>query len=209
MGLFGSKTKSDTAAPTGTAASGGINLTKGSTISLVKTASATIVATNGWKARNKDYDLKALVRYKDGRLVYVGAANVDETLRTPEGAVRHGGDVKQGSGELEKITITWHEDIASVALSSYSALENGAGSFRQYGVYVSLTNGDQTVTISAADASAKSTSYTLCFGEVLFKADRSFDVTNLEKYSRANSEHRIGYHGDRVVMDAGPEGRNK
>ena len=31
----------------------------------------------------------------------------------------------------------------------------------------------------------------------------------LEMYSRPNSEHRIGYRGNTVVMDIGPEGRSK
>src|SRR4051794_12522778 len=86
-------------------AAGKISLTKGTRVTLEKHAA--IVVSNGWTAAGKDYDLKALVRYHDGRLVYVGAANADEVLSTPEGAVRHHGDVTQ-PGELEKITITWH-----------------------------------------------------------------------------------------------------
>jgi tellurium resistance protein TerD len=211
VGLFGNKDKIATAAPVAqaTSSSGKISLVKGATISLTKTVDATISASNGWKAKNKDYDLKALVRYKDGRQIYVGAANSDEVLATPEGAVRHGGDVRAGSSDLETITIKWHPDIASVALSSYSALENGQGSFHQYGVYVNIKNGDQLVGIDAADASADGESYTLCFGEVTFQPDHSFNVTNLELYSKRGSEHRIGYKHDKVVMDAGPKGKNK
>jgi hypothetical protein len=130
-------------------------------------------------------------------------------LSTPEGAVKHGGDVLKGSSDLEKITIAWHPDIAAVALSSYSALENGQGSFRKYGVFVRIENDQQVFTIDANDASADGESYTLCFGEVKFLPDRSFSVTNLEMYSKRGSEHRIGYKKDRVVMDAGPVGRNK
>lgn len=214
MGLldFMKKPTDTTSAPAPAASvsapSGGISLQKGQSVSLTKTASASIQAKNGWKAKGKDYDLKALVRYKNGRTVYVGAANSDEVLSTPEGAVRHSGDARK-AGELETITITWHEDIASVALSSYSALENGTGSFREYGVYVDIVNGDQTVGIKANDASADGRSYTLCFGEVVFQPDRSFAVTNLESYSKPGSERRIAYKGDKVVMDAGPEGKHK
>lgn len=210
---FGFRKKQDEA-PTATATatpasqSGSISLKKGEKVSLTKTPSASITVENGWTARNKDYDLKALVRYHDGRQVYVGAANSDELLVTPEGSVRHSGDA-QRAGELEKITISWHPDIASVALSSYSALENGTGSFRQYGVFVNILNGPQVVGIKAADASADGNSYTLCFGEVIFQPDRSFEVVNLELYSARNSERRIAYRGDRVVMDAGPEGKHK
>lgn len=191
-------------------ATGTVNLTKGSRVTLTKTSNEppVIKASNGWTAKNKDYDLKALVRYRDGRLVYVGAANKDELLATKDGAVKHSGDARK-AGELETITIAWHPDIASIALSSYSALENGAGSFRKYGVYVNIANGAQTVALNASDASANSNQYTLCFGEVLFNDDQTFTVVNLELYSREGSERRVGYHGTQVAMDAGPEGRQK
>lgn len=212
MGLFDrfkdDNSSSSTATAVAAPASGKISLEKGQSISLDKTSSGTISAENGWSAKGKDYDLKALVRYKDGTTVYVGAANKDEKLSTREGAITHSGDAKK-AGELETITIKHHPDIASVALSSYSALENGAGSFREYGVYVNIKNGSQTVGIDAKDASAKSSSYTLCFGEIVFNDDGTFTVTNLEMYSKGGSEKRIAYKGDRVVMDAGPEGQPK
>jgi tellurium resistance protein TerD len=186
-----------------------ITLSKGQKISLSKNAAPEIVIENGWTAQYKDYDLKALVRYRDGRLVYIGAANADESLASSEGAVRHGGDVR-APGELEKIVVKWHPDIASVAVSSYSALENGAGSFREYGVFVRITNGSQVVEIPARSASAESHSYTLCFGELLFGQEPgAIEATNLEMYSAPGSENRIGYQGSKVVMDLGPVGRTK
>lgn len=211
MGLFDKKSSAPQA-PVQQAAppTGGVNLTKGSRVTLTKPSAGdtTIVVSNGWTAEGKDYDLKALVRYRDGRQVYVGAANRDEVLKTSEGAIRHHGDVTN-PGDLEKIDITWHPDIASVALSSYSALENGQGSFREYGVYVNIENGPQVVSLSAADASANGTQYTLCFGEVLFEQDGHLSVVNLELYSKPGSEKRVGYRGDQVLMDHGPEGKTK
>ncbi|MDM7832519.1 TerD family protein [Cellulomonas edaphi] len=211
MGLF--SRSQQPAAPTPAApvqapasGDGPVSLSKGARITLTK--SPTIEASNGWTAAGKDYDLKALVRYRDGRVVYVGAANADEVLATADGAVRHSGDIRQ-AGALETVTITWHPDIASVALSSYSALENGMGSFRKYGCYVTITNGGQVVGLAAADASAKWSQYTLCFGEVLLNEDRTFTVVNLELYSKKHSEHRIGYVGDVVTMDIGPKGQKK
>lgn len=194
-------------APTGQPASDTMQLTKGGRINLTKTGAPTL-ARNGWTAKGKDYDLKGLIRYRDGRTLYIGAANRDEVLNSPEGAVRHGGDARN-AGELETISIEWNPQIASVALSSYSALENGTGSFRQYGVYVEIENGPQVVRISAADASADGKSYTLCFGEVLFNSDESLTVVNHEMYSARSSENRVGYQGDRVVMDIGPRGQTK
>lgn len=188
-------------------ASGKISLAKGGRINLEKRG-APIVIRNGWTAKGKDYDLKALVRYHDGRTVYVGAANSDEKLSTVEGAVRHSGDATR-AGEVETLTVAWHADIASIAVSSYSARENGAGSFKKYGVYVEIQNGDQIVGISAEDASAADSSYTLCFGEITYGSKGQLAVTNLELYSAAGSEHRVGYKGDRVVMDIGPIGQMK
>ena len=186
-----------------------ISLKKGEKISLTKKQdSSPIVVENGWTAEGKDYDLKALVRYRDGKLIYVGAANEDEVLSTPEGAVQHGGDIK-APGELEKILIKWHPDIASVALSSYSALENGVGSFKKYGVFVRITNGKQIVEIPAASTSTNWFSYTLCFGEIIFSENKDMEVSALEMYSGFSSERRIGYEGDKVKMDIGPIGKPK
>ena len=186
-----------------------ISLKKGEKISLSKNKrNKPILIENGWKASKKDYDLKALVLYRDGRQIYVGAANRDELLRTPEGAVCHGGDIKR-PGKLERITIKWHPDIAAVAVSSYSARENGAGSFRRYGVFVRITNGKQVIEIPASDTNSSAHRYTLCFGEILFKEDESMEVVALEMYSEPNSEQRIGYRKGKVVMDVGPEGKFK
>ena len=186
-----------------------VSLVKGQKVSLSKEGTAPIIIENGWTAKGKDYDLKALVRYRNGKHIYIGAANSDEFLSTPDGAVKHGGDVKN-PGELENIKIQWHKDIASVAVSSYSAIENGTGSFRRYGVYVRIKNGAQIIEIPAKDTSANDRSYTLCFGEIIFgDKPNTFEVSALELYSRPNSENRIGYKGSTVVMDIGPIGRTK
>lgn len=187
---------------------GAVILTKGQKISLSKNNDP-IIVENGWTVAGKDYDLKALVRYRDGKLIYVGAANEDEYLSTPDGAVRHRGDVTE-PGELEHIYIKWHPNIASVAVSSYSAIENGQGSFYRYGVFVRIRNGKQTIEIPASDVSANDLSYTLCFGEILFGQEKdSLEVAALEMYSAPNSENRIGYRNGKVVMDIGPSGAQK
>ena len=186
-----------------------ISLKKGDKVSLTKNNGVPIIIENGWTAVGKDYDLKALVRYRNGNILYIGAANRDELLQTPDGAVKHGGDVTN-PGDLEHIDIKWHPDIASVAVSSYSARENGVGSFHRYGVYVRIKNGSQIIEIPAKDTSADDRSYTLCFGEILYgNAENSFDVVALEMYSAPNSERRIGYKGDSVAMDIGPIGQMK
>jgi stress response protein SCP2 len=191
--------------------SGKVNLHKGQSLRLTKDSDRTaqITAINNWKNPRKDYDLKALVLFKDGRQVYVGAANRDEILQVADGAVRHHGDVKAGSKDGEEITITWHPDIESVALSSYSALENGPGSFREYGVSVRIVNGPEVVEIAAEETNASRTSYTLYFGRVDFNPDGSLTLRNQEQYSRSGSENRIKFVKGEVRMDAGPEGQRK
>ena len=188
-----------------------VSLAKGQKVSLTKRANSNdpIIVECGWAAAGKDYDLKALVRYRDGRQIYIGAANRDEALSTPDGAVRHGGDIKN-PGELEHIFIKWDPQIASVAVSSYSAIENGTGSFNRYGVYVRIRNGNQTIEIPAKDTSANERSYTLCFGEIVFGQEKdALEAVALEMYSAPNSENRIGYRNGKVVMDIGPAGSTK
>lgn len=200
------------APPTPVAASSGkISLVKGQKVNLVKPGqggSATITVSNGWTAKGKDYDLKALVLLKNGRQIYVGAANSDEVLSAANGAVRHSGDSKT-PGVLEHLDIQWSDQIARIAVSSYSALENGTGSFRQYGVYVEIANGSQVIRIDASSASADGQSYTLCFGEIVMEPDGTMSVVAHEKYSRRGSENRVGYRGQEVTMDIGPRGQNK
>ena len=77
-------------------------------------------------------------------------------------------------------------------------------------MFVRIKNGPQTVEIPAADASANDRSYTLCFGEILFGTEKdALEVQALELYSKPNSENRVGYRKDRVVMDIGPVGQTK
>jgi len=208
MGFFkGHSDKSPAPTPV-PAGEGKISLAKGQSVTLTKTGQP-VVVENRWTAKGKDYDLKGYVLYRDGRKVYIGAANTDEKLQTPEGAISHSGDSKT-PGVPERLTIKWHPEIARVALSSYSALENGVGSFREYGVSVLIKNGAQEVTIAAASTSANSSSYTLCFGEVVFgEQEGELEVVNHEMYSRSGSEKRVGYKGTTVTMDAGPEGQRK
>lgn len=217
MGIFTRKPQPQAAQtpasePTQVAPTAGkISLVKGQKISLVKPGSGgstTITVSNGWTANGKDYDLKALVLLKDGRQIYVGAANSDEVISAVNGAVRHSGD-SRAPGVLESLSIHWDPEIARIAVSSYSALENGTGSFREYGVYVEIVNGSQVIRIDAASTSADGRSYTLCFGEIIMEPDGTMSVVAHELYSKRNSENRVGYARGQVAMDIGPRGQNK
>ncbi len=218
MGLFNGKNKQDNqtapvAQPTSVASTTGkLNLGKGQVLSLAKPGEGggdAVVVKNIWTARGKDYDLKALVLFRNGKSVYVGAANKDEVLSVANGAVVHSGD-STSADVPETLTIKWSPDIERIAVSSYSALENGTGSFRDYGVSVEIANGQQVVAIPAADANADGRSYTLCFGEIAFgTTEGAMKVTALELYSKRSSEKRVGYVGKTLTMDAGPKGQTK
>jgi uncharacterized protein involved in tellurium resistance len=199
------------ASPDGQTA-GKVSLAKGQVVSLAKAGQGgadAIIVRNVWTARGKDYDLKALVLFRDGRSVYVGAANSDEVLTVANGAVTHSGD-STSADKPETLTIKWSPEIERIAVSSYSALENGSGSFKKYGVSVEIANGQQSIAIPAADANADGRSYTLCFGEIVFgTTPGAMKVTALEDYSKRDSERRVAYVGNQVKMDAGPEGQRK
>lgn len=206
MGLFSKHPQATTASP-----SGGISLSKGERVSLAKPSaggSDIITILNTWMASGKDYDLKALVLMKDGSQIYVGDANRDEVRDAAAGAVHHNGDSTQPNTP-ESMTIRWSPDVARVAISSYSALENGRGSFKHYGASVKVMNGSQVISVPARDASADPDSYSLCFCEVIMGPEGAMELIALEQYSARGSERRVGYCNGILTMDIGPEGQYK
>lgn len=224
MPLFGFK-KSTPAAPAAQAAaatstvvpapsapvspvSGALTLRKDEAVSLVKTPLLT--ATVSWP-NTTDYDVFALVRYKDGSTVTVSQFGTKDhpnrwTPKTPDGAVVHLGDVQRGGGELadETIEIRLNPDIVAVVPVVYSAQSNGTGSFRRYKVSMSVSNGaGDTVIIDASDASNNDRVYT-CVPGIILNGD-TVTVKKLEKYSKPSSEYRPALDANlNVVMDAGP-----
>lgn len=177
----------------------GVNLTKGQTVSLDKTP--LIKVTTTWQA-NKDYDVMALVKYKDGHIETVSAVN-NEKLQTNDGAVKHLGDVGVGGGAgTEIIEVRLNDNIQEIVPFAYSARENGSGSFRQYGVSVAVDNGsDEAVNINAADTSSDSNRYTCAFARIINGA--SVSIENIEMYSAGGSERRPAFVNGVVTMDAG------
>jgi len=199
MGLFGfSNTKEETSP-----VKSGLNLTKGQSIQLDKTPLIKIVTT--WRA-DKDYDVMALVKYKDGHVETVCAVN-NEKMQTSDGAVKHLGDIKDAGG-TEIIEVRMNDQIEEIVPFAYSARENGTGSFKQYGVSVAVDNGSsEAVRIDAADTSADSTRYTCAFARIINGSDIS--IENIEMYSARGSEYRPAFVNGVVTMDAGPENRFK
>jgi uncharacterized protein involved in tellurium resistance len=193
MGLFGFTTNKPVVQKPG------ISLTKGQKVSLDKTPLIKIIAT--WQA-NKDYDVMALVKYKDGHVETVCAVN-NENMQTADSAVKHMGDIGVGGGAgTEIIEVRLNDSIDEIVPFAYSARENGAGSFRQYGVSVAVDNGSSdAVNISAADTSPDSTRYTCAFARII--NGPTVSIENVEMYSRPGSEKRPAFVNGVVTMDAG------
>ncbi|WP_420123393.1 TerD family protein [Nakamurella sp.] len=209
---------------------GTINLRKGEQVTITRTP--LIVATCTWP-RATDYDIFALVRYRDGRTETVstfGTADAPHDVRpaTADGAVRHGGDVGRTQGTKprgwrrkatptigsdlgrESVEITLNPQIAAVVPVVYSAQSNGTGSFRRYQVSMAIDNGSteqgggDTVTIDATSASADDAVYT-CVPGIIINDPDGVRIQFLELYSAPGSEHRPVVGDDLIVrMDAGP-----
>lgn len=204
MGLF-DRLKPSNNPPVNPKLAGAVNLSKGSSITLDKTP--VITAQASWTDPNKDYDLMAVVLYRNGVQRVVSY----KELQTEDGVVKHLGDVGASAGDKTETIEIRLEGVASVdriALFAYSARENGAGSFREYGVSVVFNNGkDQPVGIQADEASPDRNRYTLCFGEVV-NGDK-ITINALELYSKNHSEKQPAYVNGKLTMDAGAENNFK
>jgi tellurite resistance protein TerA len=224
VGLF---TRASTTEPTGEAskpdasvapaavepvAVGTVSLTKlsrGQGISLVKTPLLT--ATVSWPSVT-DYDVYALVRYRNGAQITVSQFGTHDapalfSPTTPDGAVRHLGDVQRGDGRqaTETVEIRLTPEIVAVVPVVYSAQSNGTGSFRRYRASMRIDNGaGQAVEIESANASRDDKVYT-CVPGIVLNDPAGLRVEALELYSARGSEHRPIIDDQlRVLMDAGP-----
>lgn len=192
------------------AATGGINLTKGSA-RLTKTS--VITASASWSTAT-DYDVYALVVDRAGDVHHVAmfpAAGVPVQQRW--GGVVHQGDVGRSAAgsasAVETLEITLTDEIAAVVPVAYSAQSNGTGSFRRYRVSLAVDNGaGDRVTIDASNASGDDTVYT-CVPAVIYNHADGVVVEHLEAYSAPGSENRPAVElksggSVKVRMDAGP-----
>ncbi len=202
---------------------GMISLRKGEQVTITKTPR--IVATCTWP-RATDYDILALVRYRDGRTETVSTFGTQDDkdgfrLATTDGAVRHSGDVGRMQVQrrgwrrkpapdapqvgLETIEIMLTPQISAVAPVVYSAQSNGDGSFRRYQVSMAIDNGGgDTVTIDASGASDDDAVYT-CVPGIIINDPDGVRIQFLELYSAPGSENRPVIGEDLILaMDAGP-----
>jgi tellurite resistance protein TerA len=196
---------------------GTINLRKGQQVTITKTAR--IVATCTWP-RATDYDIYALVSYRDGRCETVSTFGTagnerDFQLATTDGAVRHSGDVgrtqsrgwRKKTAEVgqETIQISLNPEVRAVLPVVYSAQSNGTGSFRKYQVSMAIDNGSgDTVTIDAGNASDDDMVFS-CVPGIIINDPDGVRIQFLELYSSAGSEQRPAIGADLIVqMDVGP-----
>ncbi|MFB7858941.1 TerD family protein [Rhodococcus qingshengii] len=177
-----------------------INLKKGDApVSLTKGSG--IVLNCSWDS-DTDYDLVALVLYKDGHVETVATFGAETKPRvtpnavfpqekTPDGAVIHGGDAVNGQGDSgETINVTLNDNIRAIVPVCYSAQSNGVGSFKQYMVSMTVSDGaGQTAKVEAIHASNDSNIYT-CVPGWVENTDSGVLVHYLEAYSERNSENR-------------------
>lgn len=198
-----------TPAPEKPAPLGVINLAKGSVIELAK--QAVVTATVSWPPAT-DYDVYAIVAYRDGRQLVVSTFGTREqphdfTTATPDGAVRHLGDVQRSSNAsaTETLEIRPNPDIVAIVPVVYSAQSNGTGSFHRYKVSMRIDDGaGSTVVIDATTAERNDRIYTCVPGIVRVTAG-GLSIENLELYSKPASEHRPVINSAlQVDMDLGP-----
>lgn len=244
MGLFTRKSQSQadtppaptpipTPAASAPAATGGLlttkkTVTKGQSALLVRKSSGgddfTLITTWG----EKDYDLYALVEYRDGHVEVVSCFGTIRqprrfSLKTEDGAVVHvsGDQTAYGSGRTlpqEVITIHMTPKIKCVVPVVYSAKNSGTGSFRRYrvstyvirgGHQVVPTNPDtEMVAVDAVDANRDDHVYTFV-PAVIHNGPEGARIEAVELYSGPNSELRPTVTNGVVSMDSGEENSSK
>lgn len=205
---------------------GTINLRKGEQVTITRTP--LIVATCTWP-RATDYDIFALVRYRDGHTETVstfGTAEHQHDFRTAtaDGAVRHGGDVGRLPARSkprgwrrkptpaavapevgrESIEITLNPQIVAVVPVVYSAQSNGDGSFRRYQVSMAIDNGSAEhgggdTVTIDATSASDDDAVYSCVPGIIINDPDGVRIQFLELYSRPASENRPVVGGDLIV----------
>lgn len=145
-----------------------------------------------------DLDLYALYVLDDGTIGTEYYRTLSDATRQP--FVRLSADA-QAPGR-EAVTITHPERVAHVAICAYSALENGAGSFRSYGAKAIIDDGrGSVVTVPLFDDSER---YWVHITTVSF-GPAGARIVQAEDYGKKTTESRPVIKRDgSVKMGAGP-----
>ncbi|MFB9377600.1 TerD family protein [Kineococcus gynurae] len=150
------------------------------------------------RARGADLDLYALWADRSGRTGAVYYRDLGSLTAPP--FVRLQGDSTTPGRETVEITRPDH--LAHVLICAYSAVENGAGSFKSYGARAVVDDGSGSqVTVPLFDDSEK---YWVAIAKLSF-GDDGVRVEQVEDYGKRTTEHRPELHSDgSFTMGAGP-----
>jgi uncharacterized protein involved in tellurium resistance len=211
MGLFGKK-KTDDAAATQAApavSTGKLNLTKGGSSAFSLTKGGKVTATLEWdggsssrRAKGADLELYALyvtkskankMRKDEGGAVYWNKLVAD-------GIRHHGDSLVPGK---ETVTIEQTDNIAYVLIVAYSAVSNGAGSFKSYGAKAVVTDG-KGQTVTAPLFNNNHGSYWVAIALVDFTTEGQVAIKHVEDYSRGGERRPVLYSDGSHKMDVGP-----
>lgn len=212
MGLFGSKKTNDAVPATQAApavSTGKLNLTKGGSSAFSLEKGTKVTATLEWdggssarRSRGADLELYAL---------YVTKSKADKMRKDAGGAVywnnlvadgiRHHGDSK--SPGKETVTIEKTDNIAYVLIVAYSAVSNGAGSFKSYGAKAVVTDG-KGQTVTAPLFNDNNGSYWVAIALVDFTTEGQVGIKHVETYSRGGEARPVLYSDGSHKMDVGP-----
>lgn len=204
--------------------SGAIDLDKGQvvTLDLDKTDDSGFAQFSLIGVFGKDYDVLALVEYKDGHTEDVACfgttANRQFSMRTRDGAVVHftgdkDGYSAPGGQSMEIIHVTMNPDIKAIAFYVYSAKNSGSGSFKKHRVSSYVVEGHVTapptsgtyVSIAAKDANSDNGVYSVV-PAIIHNTDTGMPAVEfVEAYSRSGSELRPVLRNGVIIMDGGSE----
>lgn len=150
------------------------------------------------RAKGADLDLYALWADRDGATGVVYYRDLGSLRSAP--FVELAGDSTVPGRET--VRITRPDRLAHVLVCAYSAVENGAGSFRSYGARAVIDDAaGSTVTVPLFEESER---YWVAIARLSF-TDEGVRVSQVEDYGTTTTERRPVLHADgRVEMGAGP-----
>ncbi|WP_207944927.1 hypothetical protein, partial [Actinomadura rubrisoli] len=103
----------------------------------------------------------------------------------------------------ETIRITRPDQQGYVLICAYSAVENGAGSFKSYGAHAMVTDGrGSTVTVPLFND--RPSSYWVAITLVDFTAPGGVEIRHVERYSSGGEARPLLYADGSFEMDMGP-----
>lgn len=210
MGFFKKDKQEDVVQnPTPVPVSGGINLTKGASSSFSLVKGQPVTATLEWdggsasrRSRGADLELYALYVTKTGanKMRKDAGGAVYWNNLAADGIRHHGDSLVPGK---ETVTIDQPDNLAYVLIVAYSAVSNGAGSFKSYGAKAVVTDG-KGQTVTAPLYNDNNGSYWVAIARVDFTVDGQVSITQVEDYSLGGEARPVLYSDGSHKMDVGP-----